>query len=164
MILINLVLHIIADFNAGYIGDELLHIEAGRHLAFGYMDFSPFIAWLAFIQNLFCSDSIFINHLFVYIASALIIYFIGSITIELGGNWLTVLIALSCIMFSPGLAASHSLFLPVIFEQLFWIICIYNIVKYCNQAENTHMILAGIFGAFAFLTKFSISFFLNSCE
>jgi hypothetical protein len=29
----NLTLHIIGDLNSGFQGDELLHIEAGRHLA-----------------------------------------------------------------------------------------------------------------------------------
>lgn len=157
-IVINLILHLIADFNSGFLGDEFLHIDAGRHPAFGYMDFPPLIAWLAFIQNLFCSDSILVNHLFVHIATALIMFFIGLITIESGGKWLAVLISLSCILFSPGLGASQGLFLPVVFEQLFWVICILIIVKYCNQSENNYLIFAGIFAAFAFLTKYGILF------
>jgi hypothetical protein len=46
IIIFNLILHLIADFNVGSHGDELLYIESGRHLSAGYMDFSPMIAYL----------------------------------------------------------------------------------------------------------------------
>ena len=117
-VIVNLVIHLIADFNSFYHGDELLHIEAGRYPDFGFMDFAPVIAYLAYIQNLFQSDSLFINHLFVHIASVLILVFCGLITMKLGGKWPAVLVTLSCIVFSPGFGASHSLFLPALYEQL----------------------------------------------
>ncbi|MCG8483830.1 MAG: hypothetical protein MJA31_11015, partial [Clostridia bacterium] len=51
-VVFNLALHMYADSHAGYHGDELMHIDAGRHLAFGYADFPPVIGVLAFLQNL----------------------------------------------------------------------------------------------------------------
>jgi hypothetical protein len=157
-IAVDFVLHLISDFHSGFHCDELLHIDAGRHPDFGFMDFGPIISYLAFIQNLFQSDNIFINHLFVHIAAALIIFLCGLITIELGGKWEALLLTMSCILFSPGMAASHSLFLPVIFEQLAWIACIYFLIKYCNDGHDNYLIYTGILGAFGFLTKYSIVF------
>jgi hypothetical protein len=156
ILIINLILHLIADSNSGFLGDELLHIDAGNHLAFGYMDFAPMIAYLAFIQNLFQSDSYLINHLAVHFATAVIIAVCGLITIKLGGKWLAVLITLSCILFSPGFGASQSLFLPVLFEQLAWVICIYYLINYCNCPHNKYLILLGVFAALGFLTKYSV--------
>ena len=156
----NFLVHLVSDFHSGFHGDELLHIEAGRHLAAGYMDFPTVIAVLAFLQNLFQSDSLFVNHLFVYLASALIFIFAGLITIELGGKSLAVLAILSCFFFSPGISASHSIFLPVLFEQLFWVICIYYLVKYCNNHFPKYLILTGIFAAIGFLTKYSTTFLI----
>ena len=46
---ISLAIHLVADCNSFYHGDELLHIEAGRYPAFGYMDFAPVIAYLAYL-------------------------------------------------------------------------------------------------------------------
>lgn len=157
---LSLAIHIIADCNSFYHGDELLHIEAGRYPAFGYMDFAPVIAYLAYIQNLFQSDSLIINHLFVHLASVLILVFCGLLTIKLGGKWPAVLVTLSCILFSPGFGASHSLFLPALFEQLAWVICFYMLVAYCNSANTKSMILLGIFAALGFLTKYSIAFLI----
>jgi hypothetical protein len=159
-VVISLAIHLIADFNSFYHGDELLHIDAGRYPAFGYMDFAPVIAYLAYIQNLFHSDSLFINHLFVHIASVLILVFCGFITMKLGGKWPAVLVTLSCILFSPGFGASHTLFLPALFEQLAWVVCIYFLVGYCNSANTKYLVGLGIVAALGFLTKYSIAFLI----
>lgn len=158
--IINLILHLIADFNSGFHGDELLHIEAGNHAAFGYMDFPPLIAWLATVQNLFHSDSIFVNHLFVHISTVLIFLLCGWIVIELGGSWIAVLLTLSAILFAPGFVASHNLFLPVVFEQLTWIASIFLLVKYSNSQSGKHLIFLGIVAAIGFLAKYSIVFLI----
>lgn len=159
-VILSLTLHLIADFNSFYHGDELLHIEAGRYPAFGYMDFAPVIAYLAYIQNIFQSDSLFINHLFVHIASVLILVFCGLTTMKLGGKWPAVLVTLSCILFSPGFGASHSLFLPALFEQLAWVVCFYFLVSYSNSENTKFLILLGISAALGFLTKYSIAFLI----
>lgn len=161
IVLVNMALHLIADCHSGFHGDELLHIEAGKHLAFGYMDFPPMIGFLAFILNLFHSDSIFIYHLLNDVATAFIFVLCGLITIQLGGKWLAVLLTLSCILFAPGLSASHALFLPDVFDQLAWIVCIWLLVKYGNSPQHKYLMYIGIFAALGFLTKYSITFLLG---
>ena len=93
-IAIGLVLQLTALSNSGFFSDEFLHIEAGRHPAWGYSDFPPMIAAFAWIQNLFNTDSVFINHLFNLAASAMAVLFCGLTTIKLGGKWLAVLATL----------------------------------------------------------------------
>ena len=156
----NLILHLIGDCNAGFHGDELLHIEAGRHLAPGYMDFPPLIAFLAFFQNLFNSDSLFLNHLFIYVASALIIVLCNLITLELEGGKLAFILLNASIIFSPGIGASHSLFLPDIFDQLMWILCAYNLTRYCKNHDQKFILYLSIFAALGFLTKYTIVFLI----
>uniref|UniRef100_UPI0025C06B97 glycosyltransferase family 39 protein n=1 Tax=Marinilabilia sp. TaxID=2021252 RepID=UPI0025C06B97 len=82
----------------------------------------------------------------------------GLTTIKLGGKWLSVLVTLSCILLSPGLEGTQFLFLPTAFEQLFWVICIYFMVDYCKYHDAKYLIWFCIFGAFGFLTKYSITF------
>ena len=157
-IAIKIVLQIIGTANSGYHGDELLHIESGNHLAFGYLDFPPFIGLISWIQNLFHSDSLYINHLFNYINSVLIILFCGLITIRLGGGVLAVLITESAILFSPGFAVTQYLFLPTAFEQLFWVLIIYYTVEFCNSRNTKHLIYISLLAAIGFLNKYSIVF------
>jgi len=158
--IIKLIFQFIATANSGYHCDELLHIEAGKHLAFGYMDFPPFIGLVACLQNLFHSDSLFVNHLFNYINSIAIIAICGLIVIKLGGKVLAVLITVLCLLFSPGFAASQYLFLPTAYEQLFWILIVYFTIEYCNTENSKFLNFIAVTAAVGFLTKYSIIFLL----
>lgn len=117
--IVKLTLHLIADSNSGFQGDELLHIETGNHLAFGFMEFPPMIGVLAFIQNLFQSESVFVHHIFSHIAAILILIFVSKITVELGGKTKAVFLVLMCIIIAPAFGRSQQLFQPVVFSQLF---------------------------------------------
>jgi len=83
---IKLILHLFADYNSGFHGDELLHITTGNHPAFGYMEFPPMIGWMAWIQDQFGSTSVFVHHIFTHTATILILILIGLTIVELGGN------------------------------------------------------------------------------
>jgi len=100
---IKLTLHIIADTHSGFQGDELLHIETGNHLAFGFMEFPPFIGIVAFTQNLFNSNSIFVHHIFSHLASILILIYVAKTTFELGGKNKAIFLTLMCILIALGL-------------------------------------------------------------
>jgi hypothetical protein len=158
---LDLFVHLIADYNSGYSSDEFLYINAGKHLAFGYMEFSPVIACLAYFQNLFQSDSLFINHLFCHVATCLIYLYCGLITLKLGGRWIAVLIVMMSLFFSPGFAVTHALFVPVTFEQLTWVLCIYLLVSYCTNPSNKYLVLFGVSAVFGFYTKYSVAFLLT---
>jgi hypothetical protein len=157
-IVIKLAFQIIATANSGYHGDELLHIEAGKHLAFGYMDFPPFIGFVSWIQNLFHSDSLFINHLGNYINSALIILISGLIVLRLGGSLLAVLLTESAILFSPGFSASQYLFLPTAFEQIFWLLFLYYTIEYSKSENSKFILFIALIASVGFLNKYSILF------
>lgn len=155
---INLTLHIIADFNSGFQGDELLHIETGNHPAFGYMEFPPVIGWLAFIQNLFHSDSVFVNHIFCHIASTIILILAALTTIALGGKSKAVFVILLCFSIMP--ARAYQLFQPVVFTHLFWLLSFYQLVRFIKTLDNKYLLYLTISLAFGFLTKYDILFFI----
>lgn len=157
--ILNLILHLIADYHSGFSGDELLHIETGNHLAFGYMEFPPLIGLLAFFQNLFHSQSVFINHIFSHIAGLLIIIYVGKITVELGGKSIAVFIALFCLFVSPGFEGYQQLFEPVIFSQLFWTLSFYELVKFIKYDNRKYLWYLTIITSLFFLTKYDALFF-----
>ncbi len=161
-ILIKTVLHLIADSNSGFDGDEVYHIEVGKHLALGYMEFPPLIGLLSWIQNLFNTDSIYIHHLFVHIATALIILFCGLTVLRLGGKWKAILLCMGCILAASCFGKTQNAFQPVIFDQLFWVLSFYLLVSFLKTNKSKYLILLSISLAFGFLTKYSILFFVAS--
>ena len=160
IVLIKTVLHLIADSNSGFDGDEVYHIEIGKHLALGYMEFPPLIGLFSWIQNLFNSDSIYIHHLFVHIATASIIVFCGLTVIRLGGKWKAVLLCLGCILSASCFGKTQNAFQPVIFDQMFWVLSFYLLVSFLKTNKNKYLFLLSISLAFGFLTKYSILFFV----
>jgi hypothetical protein len=157
-VLIKTIIHLVADSNSGFDGDEVLYIDSGNHLAAGYMEAPPCIGILAFLQNLFHSKSIYVNHIFVHLASAGILFLCGLITIKLGGKWRAVLLTMLCITFAPAFGITHNSFQPVIFDQFFWVLGFYFLVNYCIETQNKYLVFMSGALALGFLAKYSIAF------
>ena len=83
--------------NYGYFRDELYYVAAGRHPAFGYVDFPPFAALVAALTRVLLGDSLLALHFFPALAGAAVVVLIGLMARELGGG-----------RFAQGLAASPS--------------------------------------------------------
>jgi len=160
-VIAKMTLHFIANSSSGYDGDEVMYIDSGNHLAFGYMSFQPLIGFMAWIQNLFNSESLLVNHIFANLASIIIIILLGLITLELGGSWKALLLCLSCFFVAPAFGISHNAFQPTVFDQLFWILCFYVLVRYNKNPQNKFLIYLAIFAALGFMSKVSIVFFLG---
>ncbi|MCL6460395.1 MAG: glycosyltransferase family 39 protein [Flavobacterium micromati] len=157
---LKLTLHLIADSNSGFQGDELLHIETGKHLTFGYMEFPPLIGLLSFIQDQFHSQSVFVHHIFSHIASLLILILIALTTVKLGGKSKAVFIVLLCILTAPAFGRGHQLFQPVVFIHLFWLFSFYQLVRYVTTLDKKYLLYLTIGVGFGFLTKYDILFFI----
>ncbi|MGI0090535.1 MAG: hypothetical protein ACREBS_02390, partial [Nitrososphaerales archaeon] len=57
--LADFIVHMIFARNYGYFRDELYYIVSGtQHLSLGYVDFPPFIAYVAALLNLISKDSL----------------------------------------------------------------------------------------------------------
>lgn len=156
---IKLVLHLLADAHSGFQGDELLHIETGNHLAFGYMEFPPMIGLFAFLQNLFNSQSVFVHHIFPHLAMLLIIVYLGKIIVELGSGAIAVFLTLFCLLIALGFEGSQQPFQPVVFSQLFWVLCFYQLLRFIKYEDRKYLWYLTIFSAIFFLTKYDALFF-----
>lgn len=159
--ILKLTLHLIADYHSGFQGDELLHIETGKHLAWGYMEFPPLIGILAFFQNLFHSHSVFVHHIFPHLASIIILIFVAKTTIELGGKNKAVFLVLLGIIIAPGFGRSQQLFQPVVFSQLFWVLGFYSMVSFVKHLDKKSLWSLTIFCILGFLTKYDAVFFIT---
>lgn len=159
--ILKLSIHLIADSHSGFQGDELLHISTGRHLSLGYMEFPPLIGVLAFIQNLFQSQSVFFHHIFSHLASILILIFVTKTTVALGGKNKAVFFVLLGIMIAPGFGRSQQLFQPVVFSQLFWVLSFYSLVQFVKFLDKKSLWALTIFCTLGFLSKYDAVFFIS---
>jgi hypothetical protein len=158
--IIKLTLHLIADSNSGFQGDELLHIETGKHLAFGYMEFPPLIGLFAFIQNLFGSNSVYVHHIFSHLASLLILIYVAKTTIELGGKNKALILVLLSIIIAPSFGRSQQLFQPVVFSQLFWVLGFYQLTRFVKYLDKRSLWSLTILAVLAISVKYDAVFYV----
>jgi len=143
----------------GFHRDELLHLALGDHLDWGYKEVPPFIALLAKISTAVFGDSVFAARIFSTLFSGLIIWFTGLIVVELGGRKFAITLASLALIFSPAFAASGYLFQPVVFDQLWWVLTVYLLIKYLNTSLPKYIYLLGVVIGVGLLTKYTMAFF-----
>lgn len=158
--IIKLTLHLIADAHSGFQGDEFMHIETGKHLAWGYMEFPPLIAVFAFIQNLFHAHTVWVHHIFAHLASIGIMIYTAKTTIELGGKNKAVFLVLLAILIAPGFERSQQLFQPVVFSQFFWVLSFYYVTRFIKLKDRRSLWMLTLSCILGFLSKYDALFFI----
>ncbi|MDF2431492.1 MAG: hypothetical protein JWP44_1123 [Mucilaginibacter sp.] len=157
---VKILLNIIAMGRFGFQRDELLYITLGDHLDWGFKEVPPFIALLAKLSGVFFGKSLFSTRIFSTIFSALIVWFTGKIVVEFGGKKLAISLACAAVIFSPAFAASGYLFEPVVFDQLWWVLLVYLLIRFNNTSRYKYLYFIGPVIGLGLLTKFSILFFV----
>lgn len=155
-------LNFLAIAHFGFHRDELLHLVLADHLDWGYKEVPPFIAFLAKISNVAFGDSVFAARVFPTIFSGLIILLTGLITVEFGGKKFAIALACLSMIFSPAFAASGYLFQPVVFDQFWWVLAVWLLVRYCNSSAVKYVYFLGAAIGFGLLTKYTMGFFTMS--
>ncbi|MFI5162268.1 MAG: ArnT family glycosyltransferase [Sphingobacteriales bacterium] len=156
---VRVVLNLLAISHFGFQRDELLHLALGDHLDWGFKEVPPFIAVLAKISTTFSGNSVFATRIFSTIFSGLLVWFTGQIVVELGGKKFAIALACLALILSPGFAASGYLFQPVIFDQVWWVLTAYLVIKYINTESSKYIYLLGIVIGIGLLTKYTMAFF-----
>ena len=147
--------------NYGYLRDERFFIVSGsQHLSLGFVDFPPFIAYVAAFLNLISKDSLISIRVVPALNEALVVFVVGMIARELGGGRKAQLLAAVSTLVSFGFLAFGSLFTPDSFDSLWWSILAYLVVRIVKRKEPKLWILAGLVVGVGLLTKLTIFFFV----
>lgn len=154
--LVKLTIHLVANRNYGFHRDELLHLSVSEHLAWGYMEFPPFIAVVGKLAHFFFGYSLSGVRLFATLAGVAIVILCCLIAKELGGKKNAVLLAgVSVLAFVPFFR-NHTLFQPVAFDQVFWTLGFYYLVRYFNSKENKYLVYLGITAGIGLMNKYTL--------
>lgn len=158
-VLIKIGLNLLGISNFGFHRDELLHLALGDHLDWGYKEVPPFIAVLAKLTTTFLGNSVFAARIFTTLCSGLIIWLTGKITVELGGRKFAITLACLAMIFSPAFTASGYLFQPVVFDQLWWVLIVWLLLRFINTHAVKYLYFIGVAIGFGVLTKYTMLFF-----
>jgi hypothetical protein len=154
--IIKLIIQCFGNRNFGFHRDELLHLSVSEHLNWGFMEFPPFIGVLGKISYWLFDYSLLGVRLFPTLAGVTILVLCCLIAKELGGKFKAILLAGICILAFLPFYRNHTLFQPVAFDQLFWTLGFYFIIKYINSQNKKFLIFLGITLGIGLMNKYTI--------
>jgi len=160
--IVKLLLHLLTNTNYGLHRDAYLYYSLGENLDWGFMSVPPFIALVAKISTLLFGNTVFGLRFFPALVGGISVIVIAAIVKELKGGKFAMIIALLAFILSPALLRSNSLFQPVTFNQFFWLLAGYLIIKLVNSKNERLWLLIFLVFAIGFLNKYSIIFFAFS--
>lgn len=133
--LAKLAVHFAGITHYGFFRDEFYYMACGQHLAWGYVDQPPLIAFIAWLARHVFGNSIVSIRLLPVLAGAAVVFLTGVLARELGGGRLAQIFAAATILLAPAFLAFDSFFSMNAFEPLFWLICALFAVRIANGAS-----------------------------
>lgn len=156
--LAKLVAHLLVAGNFGYFRDELYYIDSGRHVQTGYVDFLPFIAWLAGILRI-VGDNLVVLHIVSALAGTALVVVTGLMAREMGGNRVAQGLAALASAVMVTFLASGSLFTMDVFDELWWGLAAYIFILLIKRENPRLWLLFGLVAGIGLFTKLTMLFF-----
>ena len=136
--------------------DEYLHLDQGKHLAWGYISVPPVTSWISWLIHLLGSGEFWVKF-FPVLFGTLTIVVVWKIIEELNGNLFARVIGSLALLFSV-LLRINLLYQPNSLDIFFWTLTYFTIIKYINTSNARWLYVAAIAIGFGFLSKYNIAF------
>jgi len=156
---IKLLVHVLTASNYGYFRDELYYMAAGRHLAFGYVDFPPFVALVAAFTRVLLGESLLALHFFPALAGAAVVVLTGLMARELGGGRFAQGLAALAVLVAPNFLVFGTWLSMDAFDQLWWVLASYVLLLILKRDRPRLWLLFGLVVGMGLLTKVTVLFF-----
>ncbi len=146
----------VGNQNYGFHRDELLHLSVSEHMDWGFMEFPPFIGFLGKLSYWLFDYSLWSVRLFPTLAGVGILILCGLMAKELGGKFRAVFLAAIGVLAFVPFYRNHTLFQPVAFDQLFWTLGFYFIIRFVNTHHHKYLLLTGATLGIGLLNKYTM--------
>ena len=153
---VKLLVHLYAGRHYGYFVDELYYMACGRHLAWGYVDQPPLIAFFAWAVHHVLGDSLPALRLLPALAGAGQILLTGLVARELGGGRFAQGFAALATLVAPGFLAFDNFFSMNAFEPLFWTGCAYVLIRIIHTGDQRLWLWFGVLAGVGLENKHSM--------
>ena len=154
----NLLIHILPSGIWGFHRDELLYLQLGRHLDWGYWSNPPLIGFLAWLLTPIPQPDVWLVRLIPALFSSGVVAIAALIARELGGGRSALVMTCLAMLLSPAFLRIGVLFQPVVIDVFFWALCFLFIVRFINDDRALWLWAIGAGIGLGMLNKYSIAF------
>jgi hypothetical protein len=152
---VKLLLHIFTSVrHYGYFRDELYYLDMARHLDWGYVDAAPLIAVYAKVA-LLLGGSLAALRILPALAGAALVALTILIARELGGGRYAQFLSGIAILLCPAFVGTDSLLTMNAFEPLFWMGCIWVVVRILRTGDSRLWLWFGVLAGLGLENKHS---------
>ena len=142
--LFKLMVHFLTNTNYELQRDAFLYADLGNHPAWGYHSVPPSIAVFAKIARYVLGDNTFAIRFFPAIIGAASILLTGIMVREAGGGKRAQFFACFAFLLAPAFLRSNTLFQPVSFNQFYWLLLAFLILRLIRTERPYYWYLIGI--------------------
>jgi len=137
----------------GYHRDELYFIEAGQHLAWGYVDQPPFTPFVARLSTAVFGNSVTAIRVLPAVAAGLTVVIAALLARELGGGRRAQVLAAAAVAGSGFALGAGHLLATATFDLLAWMALIWLTARLLRTAEARWWLPFGAVAGLALLNK-----------
>ena len=151
--------HFLFNRQYGYFRDELYYAACGEHLAWGYVDHAPLIAFASAFARALFGDSLFALRLLPALSAAPKVLLAGWMAREMGGSRFAQFFAALLTLLAPIYLTFDNFFSMNAFEPVFWMLCAAIVLRIANGGSPRLWLLFGAIAGIGILNKHSMLFF-----
>jgi hypothetical protein len=140
----------------GWDRDELYFLSAARRPTWGYVDFPPVTAWIAWLVHAVFGNSLNALRLTSLAAMCVTTVLVALMARELGGNVRSQAGAALVWALSPYGLSGASIFHPTWFDVLCWVALLYVVLLALRREEPRLWLVAGAVAGVGMETKYTI--------
>jgi 4-amino-4-deoxy-L-arabinose transferase-like glycosyltransferase len=153
------VVHFLFNRQYGYFRDELYYAACGEHLAWGYVDHAPLVAFASWISRAVFGDSLFALRLLPALSAAPKVWLGGWMAREVGGEKFAQFFAALLVLLAPIYLTFDNFLSMNAFEPVFWMACAAIVLRILNLGSQRLWLLFGVVAGIGILNKHSMLFF-----
>ena len=154
-----LLFHLLIANRYGIFRDELYYLACSQHLAWGYVDQPPLIAFIAWLTRHAFGTSLIGLRLLPAIAGAALVWLTGKLTREMGGGRFAQALAALAALAVPIFLVFHHWLTMNAFEPLVWLGAAWFVLRAINTREAKYWLWFGVLIGLGLETKYTVIFF-----
>ncbi|MGA8922569.1 MAG: glycosyltransferase family 39 protein, partial [Candidatus Dormiibacterota bacterium] len=150
-------LHLATNGTLGFHTDELYYLDAGRHPAFGYVDFPPIVPLLARLETGLLGVSPWTLRVLPSLLGGFLVALSGAYVRRLGGSLRLQGLALLTAIAAVYLLGSNWVFQTVTFDQVTWMVSMYWFLCLVIDRRPRYWVYLGITLGIGLEVKYTIA-------
>ena len=156
---LNFAFHMATAKLYGFFIDEIYFLACGQHLAWGYVDFPPLVAFQAWVTRHLFGDSAYSIRLFPSLAAAGLVLLAAAIARELGGGRFAQILAALVVFLAPGFLAFCSYLSMNSLEPVVWGGCALIVIRIIKRDDPRLWPWFGLLAGIGLLNKHTMLVF-----